>query len=128
GIHQAIEAKEDVEVSVETGQAARVTVQDFFLMHPRLGGMTGTASTSASELAKIYKVKVVPIPTNRPAIRQRWPDRVFGTAEEKWEAIVDEVCEVHATGRPVLIGTRSIDKSELLSDLLRARNVEHTVL
>ena len=128
GIHQAIEAKENVEVTVETGQAARVTVQDFFLMHPRLGGMTGTASTSASELAKIYKVKVVPIPTNRPAIRKRWPDRVFGTAEEKWQAIVDEVCEVHATGRPVLIGTRSIDKSELLSKLLRAKGVEHKIL
>lgn len=128
GIHQAIEAKEDVEVTVETGQAARVTVQDFFLMHPRLGGMTGTAATSAGELRKIYKVNVVPIPTNRPAIRQRWTDRVFGTAEEKWQAIVDEVCEVHATGRPVLIGTRSIDKSELLSELLRAHGVEHQVL
>ena len=128
GIHQAIEAKENVEVTVETGQAARVTVQDFFLMHPRLGGMTGTAATSAPEIRKIYKVNVVPIPTNRPAIRQRWPDRVFGTAEEKWQAIVDEVCEVHATGRPILIGTRSIDKSELLSELMRAHGVEHQVL
>jgi preprotein translocase subunit SecA len=128
GIHQAIESKEGVEVTVETGQAARVTVQDFFLMHPRLGGMTGTAATSASELRKIYKVNVIPIPTNRPAIRQRWPDRVFGTSEEKWEAIADEVCEVHATGRPVLVGTRSIDKSELLSELLRLRRIEHRVL
>ena len=128
GIHQAIEAKEDVEVTVETGQAARVTVQDFFVMHPRLGGMTGTAATSASELRKIYKVNVIPIPTNRPAIRQRWPDRVFGTAEDKWQAIVSEVVEVHATGRPVLIGTRSIDKSELLSQLLRAHGIEHQVL
>lgn len=128
GIHQAIEAKEDVEITVETGQAARVTVQDFFLMYPRVGGMTGTAATSAGELRKIYKVNVVPIPTNRPAIRQRWPDRVFGTAAEKWRAIVREVIEVHATGRPILIGTRSIDKSELLSKLLRAHNIEHQIL
>jgi preprotein translocase subunit SecA len=128
GIHQAIEAKEDVEVTVETGQAARVTVQDFFLMYPRVGGMTGTAATSASELRKIYKVNVVPIPTNRPAIRQRWPDRVFGIAAEKWRAIVREVIEVHATGRPILIGTRSIDKSELLSTLLRTHNIEHQIL
>jgi preprotein translocase subunit SecA len=128
GIHQAIEAKEGVKVSVETGQAARVTVQDFFLMFPRLGGMTGTASSSARELRKIYRLNVVPIPTNRPAIRERWPDRVFGTAEQKWQAIVDEVCEVHATGRPVLIGTRSIDKSELLSAILRVRGIQHQVL
>ncbi len=128
GIHQAVEAKEDVKVTVETGQAARVTVQDFFLRYPTLCGMTGTASSSARELSKIYKVNVIPIPTNRPAIRQRLPDLVFGTAEEKWRAIVDEVVEVHATGRPLLIGTRSIDKSELLSLLLNQAGIEHQVL
>jgi preprotein translocase subunit SecA len=129
GLHQAIEAsEEDVEVTVETGQAARITVQDYFLLYPRLAGMTGTAATSARELRKIYKVRVMSIPTNRPAIRDRLPDRVFGTADVKWLAITEEVCEVHATGRPVLIGTRSIDKSEHLSELLRARGVEHEVL
>ncbi len=93
GIHQAIEAKEGVEVTVATGQAARVTVQDFFLRYEQLCGMTGTAASSARELAKIYEVRVVPIPTNRPAIRQRLPDRIFGTSEAKWAAIVEEVRE-----------------------------------
>lgn len=128
GIHQAVEAKEGVEVTVETGQAARVTVQDFFLRYERLAGMTGTASSSARELHRIYKCRVVPIPTNRPAIRERLPDRVFGTAEAKWQAIVEEVVEVHTTGRPVLVGTRSIDKSVLLSAMLKARGIEHSVL
>jgi len=128
GIHQAIEAKEGVEVTVATGQAARVTVQDFFLRYEHLAGMTGTGKNSARELRKIYRCRVVPIPTNRPAIRKQLPIRVFGTAEAKWLAIVDEVCEMHAQGRPVLIGTRSIDKSETLSKLLAARGIEHQVL
>jgi preprotein translocase subunit SecA len=128
GIHQAVEAKEGVEVTVATGQAARVTVQDFFLRYERLGGMTGTASDSARELRKIYRCHVVPIPTNRPSIRQRLSDRVFGTAEAKWEAIVEEICQYHAEGRPVLIGTRSIDKSEIISRMLQAQGVEHQVL
>ncbi len=129
GIHQAIEAAQGVlEVTPETGQAARITVQDYFLLYPNVCGMTGTAANSASELRKIYKVKVVLIPTNRPAIRQRLPDRVFGSDESKWHAVVDEVCQEHATGRPVLIGTRSIDKSELLSQMLTAQGVEHVVL
>jgi preprotein translocase subunit SecA len=129
GLHQAIEATEgEVEVTAETGQAARITVQDYFLLYPRLAGMTGTAATSARELRKIYKVNVVLIPTNRPAIRQRLADRVFGVDDLKWPAIVEEICEVHATGRPVLIGTRSIDKSEHLSELLAAKGIEHVVL
>jgi preprotein translocase subunit SecA len=129
GLHQAVEAAEEgVEVSVETGQAARITVQDYFSLYPKLCGMTGTASSSASELRKIYKLSVVPIPTNRPAIRQRLSDRVFGVSDTKWHAIVEDVCEVHATGRPVLIGTRSIDKSELLSKMLELRGVRHVVL
>jgi preprotein translocase subunit SecA len=129
GLHQAVEAtQEGVEVTAETGQAARITVQDYFLLYPHLCGMTGTAATSARELRKIYKVHVIPIPTNRPAIRERLPERVFGTAEAKWDAIVEEVCEVHATGRPVLIGTRSIDKSELLSKKLDAQGIKHHVL
>jgi preprotein translocase subunit SecA len=129
GLHQAVEAsEEDVEVSVESGQAARITIQDYFQLYPRLCGMTGTAASSASELKKIYKLRVMSIPTNRPAIRERLPDRVFGTADAKWQAITEEVCEVHASGRPLLIGTRSIDKSEHLSELLRARGIEHDVL
>ncbi len=129
GLHQAIEASEDdVEVTVETGQAARITIQDYFLLYPHLAGMTGTASSSARELKKIYKLRVMSIPTNRPAIRQRLADRVFGTADAKWEAIAEEVCEVHATGRPLLIGTRSIDKSEHLSELLHAKGIRHDVL
>ncbi|MFZ5832933.1 MAG: preprotein translocase subunit SecA [Planctomycetota bacterium] len=128
GVHQAVEAKEGVEVTVATNQAARITVQDFFLRYENLAGMTGTAMNSARELRRIYRCKVLPIPTNRPAIRRRMPDRVFGTAEAKWQAIVDEVCAMHAIGRPVLVGTRSIDKSELLSTLLTAHGIEHRVL
>jgi preprotein translocase subunit SecA len=129
GLHQAVEASEEgIEVTVESGQAARITIQDYFLLYPHLGGMTGTAATSAGEFRKIYKLNVIQIPTNRPAIRERLPDRVFGTADAKWHAIVEEVCEVHATGRPILIGTRSIDKSELLSQMLRLRGIEHVVL
>lgn len=128
GIHQAVEAKQGVEVTVATGQAARITVQDFFLRYQHLAGMTGTAMGSAGELRRIYRCHVMPIPTNRPAIRQRLPDRVFGTAEAKWDAVIHEVCEMHAAGRPILIGTRSIDKSELLSKLLQAVGIEHQVL
>ncbi len=128
GIHQAVEAKEAVEVTVETGQAARVTVQDFFLRYENLAGMTGTAMGSARELRRIYRCHVLPIPTNRPAIRQRWPDRVFGVSDNKWVAVVEEVRQLHAAGRPVLIGTRSIDKSEQLSALLNAAGIEHRIL
>jgi preprotein translocase subunit SecA len=128
GLHQAIEAKEKVSVSLETGHAARVTIQEYFLRYPRLAGMTGTAATSASELRKIYKVAVVQVPTHRPPIRERLTDRIFGTEDDKFAAIVQEILEVRATGRPVLIGTRSIDKSEKLSALLEAAGIEHQVL
>ncbi len=128
GLHQAIEAKENVEVTIATGHAARVTIQDYFLRYPHLAGMTGTASNSARELLKIYKLRVVPIPTNRPPIRQRLPEAIYGTNEAKNAAIVEEVREVHAEGRPVLIGTRSIDKSEQLSQLMTAAGIPHEVL
>lgn len=128
GIHQAVEAMAGVEVTVATGQAARVTVQEFFLRYENLGGMTGTAMTAARELRKIYKCHVLPIPTNRPPQRKRLPTRVFGTEDAKWSAIVEDVVEIHAQGRPILIGTRSIDKSELLSRLLEMRGIEHFVL
>jgi len=128
GIHQALEAREDVKVTVDTGQAARITIQDYFLRYKNLAGMTGTARTSARELKKIYKCRTVPVPTNRPAIRTRLTTLVFGTSEEKWEAIAEEIRDVHAAGRPVLVGTRSIDKSEILSKLLTGYGIEHQIL
>ena len=128
GLHQAVEAKQGVDVTVETGQAARITIQDFFLRYEKLAGMTGTAMDSARELRKIYRCRVVPIPTNRPAIRQRLPTRVFGTEDAKWAAVAEEGRQAHAVGRPVLIGTRSIDKSEVLSRLLTQYGIEHQVL
>src|SRR3954469_23722761 len=118
GIHQAVEAKEGVKITFATNQAARITVQDFFLRYERLAGMTGTAATSARELRKIYECRVVAVPTNRPPIREKLPTMVFGTADDKWHAIIDDLREQHQLGRPVLIGTRSIDKSEILSRLL----------
>jgi preprotein translocase subunit SecA len=128
GIHQAVEAKEGVEITFPTAQAARITVQDYFLRYERLAGMTGTCMTSARELRKIYKCNVLPIPTNRPPIRKELPPAIFGTSDEKWNAIVEEVEEMHRQGRPVLVGTRSIDKSEHLSKRLNMKNIVHTVL
>jgi preprotein translocase subunit SecA len=128
GIHQAVEAQEGVEITFATNQAARITVQDLFLRYARLGGMTGTASSSSRELRKIYKVHVEPIPTNRPPIRKQMPTLVFGTAEQKWDAIVQDALAHLAQHRPVLIGTRSIDKSEKLAALLAANGATPTIL
>lgn len=128
GIHQAIEAREHLKVSVETGESARITLQDLFLKYESLSGMTGTAAKSESELESIYEVSVINVPTNRPPQRVQQPTRVFASDEEKWNAIADEVQAMHATGRPVLIGTRSIDKSEVLSKILISRGVKHEVL
>jgi preprotein translocase subunit SecA len=128
GIHQAIEAKEGVEVTVPTGQAARITVQDLFLRYRHLAGMTGTARSSAREFRKIYKMRVFRIPTNRPVQRKRLPTRIYGTSDAKWRAIAEEVREYYQQGRPVLIGTRSIDKSEHLSQLLSEFEIEHEIL
>jgi preprotein translocase subunit SecA len=128
GIHQAVEAKEGVEITFATNQAARITVQDFFLRYNRLAGMTGTAASSAGELHKIYGCRVRPVPTNRPPIRQKLQTLVFGTAEDKWNAVAEDILEQHTLGRPVLVGTRSIDKSEILSRLLTERSIEHAVL
>lgn len=128
GIHQSVEAKEGLEVTVKTGEAARVTVQDFYTQYHALCGMTGTAASSRRELKRIYGSGVHVIPTNRRCQRETWPDRVFGTSEAKWHAVVAEVAELHQQGRPVLIGTRSIDKSEDLSKLLAGAGIEHDVL
>ena len=128
GIHQAVEAKEGVEITFATNQAARITIQDLFLRYDRLGGMTGTASTSRGELKKIYRVHVLSIPTNRPPIRKQLPTLVFGTKDQKWAAVVEDAIEQHRLDRPVLIGTRSIDKSEHLAKLLTEQGMEPVVL
>lgn len=128
GIHQAIEAQEGVEITFATNQAATITIQDLFLRYERLAGMTGTASTSRGELKKIYEVNVSSIPTNRPPIRQQLPTLVFGTDDEKWDAVVEDAFEQHQRHRPVLIGTRSIDKSEHLAELLTVRGLQPVVL
>ena len=128
GIHQAVEAKEGVEITVATGQAARITVQDFFLRFEHLAGMTGTAWASKTELHKIYKCHVIPVPTNRPPRRIKLPTEVYATEKAKWQAIVKEIQELHSMGRSVLIGTRTIDKSEILSSLLQKVGIEHQVL
>ena len=128
GIHQAVEAQEKVEITFATNQAARITIQDLFLRYERLSGMTGTASTSRGELKKIYQVHVLPIPTNKPPIRQQLPTLVYGTSEQKWAAVVEDVVEQHAKHRPVLIGTRSIDKSEHLAKLLSSHGLTPVIL
>lgn len=128
GVHQAVEAKEGLPVSLPGGFAAQITVQEYFARYDRVAGMTGTASGSAGEFRKVYGLSVVTIPTNQPCIRSRMPDRVLITARAKWKAVADEVQEMRAAGRPVLVGTRSIDKSEELSGLLKARGIEHNVL
>ena len=128
GLHQAVEAKEAVEITVPSGHAARITIQDLFARWPHLAGMTGTIATSAGEIARTYDVAVAVVPTNRPAIRKRLTPVVVGDEQEKFRRIVEEVAEFHAEGRPVLIGTRTIDKSEQLSQMLTAAGLTHTVL
>jgi preprotein translocase subunit SecA len=128
GLHQAIEAKEGVELTPATAQAARITVQDLFRRYQYLAGMTGTARSSRRELRTVYGLRVASIPTHRPAQRMRLAPRVFATRQEKWRAVVDEAREVCKLGRPVLIGTRTIELSEELSALLSGAGVEHCVL
>jgi len=128
GIHQAVEAQEKVEITFATNQAARITIQDMFLRYERLAGMTGTASTSRGELKKIYHVHVLSIPTNKPPIRKQLPTLVYGTKDEKWAAIVEDAYQQHQLERPVLIGTRTIDKSEHLAELLAAHDLEPVIL
>jgi preprotein translocase subunit SecA len=128
GIHQAIEAKEGLDISPNTGMAARITIQDFLRRYPHLAGMTGTASSARHELAGIYRLHVVRIPTNRPSHRSVLPTVVLLNAEDKLRAVVQEVSDVHRTGRPVLIGTRSVAQSEELSTALRLAGVPHQVL
>src|SRR3954447_6855155 len=128
GLHQAIEAKEKVEIRDEYQTLATITLQNFFRMYEKLAGMTGTALTEASEFQKIYGLGVVPIPTNKPMIREDQRDLIYRTEEAKFEAIVKDVADRHEKGQPVLIGTASVAKSEILSGLLKQAGVKHEVL
>ncbi|MCA9123221.1 MAG: preprotein translocase subunit SecA [Planctomycetaceae bacterium] len=128
GMHQAIEAQEGLDITSETKHAAQISVQEFFLRYRHLAGMTGTIENSRKELRKIYGLRTSSIPTNRPPIRRELPKQFFAAEDEKWAAIARHVKEMYDTGRPVLIGTRSIDKSEHLSQLLVAHKVPHQLL
>ncbi|GLY14877.1 protein translocase subunit SecA [Kineosporia sp. NBRC 101677] len=128
GLHQAIEAKEGVEIKSENQTLATVTLQNYFRMYDKLSGMTGTAQTEAAELMSIYKLGVVSIPTNRPMQRKDQSDLIYKTEEAKFQAVVEDIAEKHATGQPVLVGTTSVEKSEHLSELLRKAEVQHEVL
>ncbi|QNJ96734.1 preprotein translocase subunit SecA [Constantimarinum furrinae] len=128
GLHQAIEAKENVKIEAVTQTFATVTLQNYFRMYRKLAGMTGTAVTEAGELWEIYKLDVVEIPTNRPIARHDRDDKIYKTKREKYNAVIDEVTELSKAGRPVLIGTTSVEISELLSRMLSIRNVPHNVL
>lgn len=128
GIHQAIEAREGVEITSPTRVGAQTTVQELFARYTRMAGMTGTAASARSEFKKVFGTPVITIPTNRPGRREQLPERVFLTAEEKWTAIVEETAALHAQGRPVLIGTRSVNLSKQLSERLEAAGLEHEVL
>ncbi|WP_038039056.1 preprotein translocase subunit SecA [Thermorudis peleae] len=128
GLHQAIEAKEGVRVRSETVTQATITFQNYFRMYEKLAGMTGTAATEAEEFATIYNLEVVVIPTHKPMIRIDYPDVVYRTEEAKFRAVVREIKEMHAQGRPVLVGTTSIEKSEYLSNLLKREGIPHEVL
>ena len=128
GLHQAIEAKEGVQVARESKTLATITFQNYFRMYEKLSGMTGTAMTEQEEFSEIYKLDVVEIPTNRPMIREDCPDVVYKTAKAKFQAVIEDIVEHHQKGQPVLVGTITIEKSEMLSKLLKARGVKHEVL
>jgi preprotein translocase subunit SecA len=128
GMHQAIEAKEGVSIKDENQTLATITLQNYFRLYDKLAGMTGTAQTEAAELHQIYKVGVVPIPTNRPMVRADQPDVVYKTEGAKFNAVVDDIAERVDAGQPVLVGTASVEKSELLSSMLLRRGIPHEVL
>jgi preprotein translocase subunit SecA len=128
GLHQAIEAKENVKIEAATQTFATVTLQNYFRMYSKLGGMTGTASTEAGEFWEIYKLDVVEIPTNRPMARKDKDDLIYRTVREKFNAVIEDVVQLSEAGRPVLIGTTSVEISELLSRMLKIRGIQHNVL
>ena len=128
GLHQAVEAKEGLKIQEETQTYATITLQHYFRMYEKLAGMTGTAATEASEFDKIYKLDVCIVPPNRPLRRDNFPDVVYGSESEKFDAIEEEIARLHATGRPILAGTTSVAKSELLAERLKLRGIKHEVL
>jgi preprotein translocase subunit SecA len=128
GLHQAIEAKETVTIQKETQTLASITYQNFFLLYPKLAGMTGTAKTEETEFEKVYKLEVTIIPTNLNSKRLDLPDAVYRKEIGKWEAVAEDCAEMHTTGRPVLVGTTSVEKSELLSKLLSQKEIPHNLL
>ena len=128
GLHQALEAKEGVQVERETQTLATITLQNFFRLYNKLAGMTGTAETEASEFWEIYKLDVVSIPSNRPVRRVDANDRIYLTRKEKFNAVIDEIEESHKRGLPLLVGTVSVEISETLSRILKRKNIPHSVL
>lgn len=128
GMHQAIEAKEKVPVTDPAETIARLSFQRFFRLYHNLSGMTGTAREAAGEFWHIYRLPVIRIPTNKPCIRTQWPDRLFANESDKWKAVADEIQRLNATGRPLLIGTRSVAASEKLANLLTERGLYFRLL
>ncbi|MBW4552688.1 MAG: preprotein translocase subunit SecA [Aphanocapsa sp. GSE-SYN-MK-11-07L] len=128
GLHQAIEAKEEVNIENESQTLATITYQNMFLLYPKLSGMTGTAKTEEAELEKIYKLEVTMVPTNRTTCRQDVADVVYKTEAAKWRAVAEECAEMHEIGRPVLVGTTSVEKSEILAQLLQQNQIPHNLL
>jgi preprotein translocase subunit SecA len=128
GLHQAVEAKEGVKIERETQTLATITLQNYFRMYQKLAGMTGTAETESVEFAKIYNLEVHSVPTHRPMVRVDYPDVIYRTLNEKWDAVAEEIKQLHEKGQPVLIGTVSVENSEKISDRLRKLSVKHNVL
>ncbi|MDD5561511.1 MAG: preprotein translocase subunit SecA [Candidatus Omnitrophica bacterium] len=128
GLHQAVESKEALKIERENQTLATITFQNYFRMYEKLAGMTGTAFTESSEFKNIYQLEVVVLPTNKPLARKNYPDRIYKTEKEKFAAVVDEIYELYNSGKPVLVGTVTIDKSETLSEMLKRRGIPHQVL
>src|SRR5476651_2591176 len=128
GLHQAVEAKEGVQIDRETQTLATITIQNYFRLYHKLAGMTGTADTEAAEFHDIYKLDVNVIPTNRPVARKDANDRIYKTRREKYNAVINEIKECHARAQPVLVGTVSVESSELLSRMLKREKIPHNVL
>ena len=128
GLHQAIEAKENVKIKEETSTLATITYQNFFRLYNKLAGMTGTAKTEEEEFVSIYNMRVIEIPTNRPIARIDYPDAIYATKKDKYNALVSEVIRLHESGQPVLVGTISVEVSEVISDLLKKKHIKHEVL
>lgn len=128
GLHQAIEAKENVKIKEETSTLATITYQNFFRLYEKLSGMTGTAKTEEEEFISIYNMRVIEIPTNKPVIRNDYPDAIYATLKDKFNALTDEVVKLHETGQPVLVGTISVEVSEEISAILKKKHIKHEVL